>query len=160
MLCRSWKGQRNVGWWGSFLDASDSCYGGKGVPEGAEDLYLSTHEQEAKLWELCATVCLAPLGPTRIAVALELIGAQAARRSEHRDALDLLLRARATVVKPPTRENRAERIGTYERALEIDPGSIETQSWLANSLAGRVLSNMTETPEADLARAEELVERA
>ena len=122
--------------------------------------YLSTHEQEAKLWELCATVCLAPLGPTRIAVALELIGAQAARRSEHRDALDLLLRARATVVKPPTRENRAERIGTYERALEIDPGSIETQSWLANSLAGRVLSNMTETPEADLARAEELVERA
>jgi len=98
----------------------------------------------------------------RIAVALnlELIGAEAARRSEHPDALDLLLRARATAIRPATPEIRAERIAILERALAIDPGSIEAQSWLANALGGRVAANMTETPEADLARAEELVARA
>jgi adenylate cyclase len=98
----------------------------------------------------------------RIAVALnlELIGAEASRRSEHPDALDLLLRARAAAIRPPTPEIRAEWIAMFERALAIDPGSIEAQSWLANSLAGRVAANMTETPEADLARAEELVGRA
>jgi len=98
----------------------------------------------------------------RIAVALnlELIGAEAARRSEHPDALDLLLRARASLITPATPQIRAERIAILERALAIDPGSIEAQSWLANSLAGRVAANMTETPEADLARAEELVGRA
>jgi len=98
----------------------------------------------------------------RIAVALnlELIGAEAARRSEHPDALDLLLRARATAIRPATPEIRAERIAILERALAIDPGSIEAQSWLANALGGRVAANMTETPEADLARAEELVGRA
>jgi adenylate cyclase len=52
---------------------------------------------------------------TRIAVALnlELIGAEAARPIEHPDALDYILRARATTAKPPTRENRAERITMY-----------------------------------------------
>jgi len=98
----------------------------------------------------------------RIAVALnlELIGAEAARRSEHPDALDLMLRARATAIRPATPEIRAERIAILERALAIDPGSIEAQSWLANALGGRVAANMTETPEVDLARAEELVARA
>jgi TolB-like protein len=98
----------------------------------------------------------------RIAVALnlEMIGAEAARRSEHPDTLDLLLRARAAAIRPATPEIRAERIAMFERALAIDPGSIEAQSWLANSLAGRVAANMTEKPAADLARAEELVARA
>jgi TolB-like protein len=49
---------------------------------------------------------------TRIAVALdlELIGAEAARPSEHPDALDYILRARAAWLKQPTREIRQERI--------------------------------------------------
>ena len=72
----------------------------------------------------------------------------------------MLLRARASLITPATPQIRAERIAILERALAIDPGSIEAQSWLANSLAGRVAANMTETPEADLARAEELVARA
>ena len=97
----------------------------------------------------------------RIAVALnlELIVAEAARRSEHPDALDLLLRARAAAIRPATPEIRAEQIAILERALAMDPGSIEVQSRLAASLAGRVSANMTETPKADLARAEELVAR-
>jgi TolB-like protein/Flp pilus assembly protein TadD len=99
---------------------------------------------------------------TRIAVALnlELIGAEAARSTERPDALDYILRARAAAVKPPSRENRAERISMYERALALDPGSIEAQSWLANALAGRVLANMTDTAAADILRAEGLAGRA
>jgi adenylate cyclase len=99
---------------------------------------------------------------TRIAVALnlELIDAEAARPVARPDAMDYILRARAAAAKPPTRENRAERITMYEHALALDAGSIEAQSWLANSLAGRVLANMTDTADADLSRAEQLVERA
>jgi TolB-like protein/class 3 adenylate cyclase len=99
---------------------------------------------------------------TRIAVALnlELISVEAARPSEHPDALDYVLRARALWLKPPTREIRAKRNMLYERALALDPGSIEAQSRLAASLAGRVLANMTDTREADLSRAEDLATRA
>jgi TolB-like protein/class 3 adenylate cyclase/Flp pilus assembly protein TadD len=99
---------------------------------------------------------------TRIAIALnlELIDAEATRPVGRLDAWDYILRARAAAAKPPTRENRAERIAMYERALALDGGSIEAQSWLANSLSGRVLANMTDTAEADISRSEELVERA
>jgi adenylate cyclase len=99
---------------------------------------------------------------TRIAVALnlELIGAEAARPTEHPDALDYVLRARAASLKQPTREIRAERITMYERALALEPGSIETQSWMAILLAGRVLDNMTDTAAADIVRAEGLVGQA
>jgi adenylate cyclase len=99
---------------------------------------------------------------TRIAVALELelIGAEAARPSEHPDALDYILRARAAWLKQPTREIRQERITMYERALTLDPGSVEAQSRLASLLAGRVLDNMTETDAADIARAERLAGQA
>jgi TolB-like protein len=99
---------------------------------------------------------------TRIAVALnlELIGAEAARPTEHPDALDYILRARAARLKPPTREIRAEQISLYERALALDPDSVETQSGMAGALAGRVLANMTDTVEADVLRAENLAARA
>ena len=99
---------------------------------------------------------------TRIAVALnlELISVEAARPSEHPDALDYILRARASRLKPPTREIHTKRNMLYERALVLDPGSIEAQSRLAASLAGRVLANMTDTREADLSRAEDLATRA
>jgi adenylate cyclase len=99
---------------------------------------------------------------SRIAVALnlEIIGAEAARPAEHPDALDYILRARALWLKPPTREIRAERITMYHRALALDPGSVEAQSWLASMLAGRVLDNMTDTAAADIARAEGLAGQA
>jgi adenylate cyclase len=99
---------------------------------------------------------------SRIAVALniELIAAEAARPTEHPDALDYILRARAAAVKAPSRENRAERIAMYERALALDPDSVEAQSWLATALAGRVLANATNTADADVLRAEGLAARA
>jgi adenylate cyclase len=99
---------------------------------------------------------------TRIAVALnlKLMDAEAARPSQHPDALDYILRARAARLKPPTREIRSEEISLYERALALDPDSVEAQSGMARALAGRILANMTDTVEADVMRAEDLATRA
>ena len=99
---------------------------------------------------------------SRIAVALnlELVGAEAARPTEHPDALDYILRGRAALTKPPSRDNYAEAISLFERALALDPRSVEAQSWLASALAGRVLDGMTDSAAADIARAEGLVGQA
>jgi TolB-like protein/Flp pilus assembly protein TadD len=94
------------------------------------------------------------------ALNLELVIAEAARNTEHPDALDYVLRGRATYLKPVTDDTHAEAIDWYERALVADPGSVEAQSSLASSLAGRVLDGMTDTPTADVHRAEELLRSA
>src|SRR6202011_5421589 len=53
---------------------------------------------------------------SRIAVALnlELLSAEAARPTDDPDALDYVLRGRAAVSKPSTRDNLAEAIGLFE----------------------------------------------
>jgi TolB-like protein/Flp pilus assembly protein TadD len=98
----------------------------------------------------------------RIAVALdlELVAAEAARPTEHPGALDCIFRGRSAHRKPPAHGNYAEIIGLFERALVLDPGSVEAQSWLAMALADRVLDNMTDTAAADMARAEGLAGQA
>jgi adenylate cyclase len=98
----------------------------------------------------------------RIAITLnlELIGAEAARPTEHPEALDYILRGRAMQFRPNSRELCAEAISLYERALTLDPESVEAQTQLANMLVGRVIDLMTDTAPADLARAEELVSQA
>jgi TolB-like protein len=99
---------------------------------------------------------------SRIAIALnlELIDAEAARPTENPDALDYILRGRAQNSKPPTRENYAARISLYERALALDPRSVEAQSLLAGMLIARAHDEMAEDPAADVARAEKLIEQA
>ena len=97
---------------------------------------------------------------SRIALNLELIGAEAARPTEHPDALDYILRGRAASLKPRTRDNYAEAISLFERALALDPQSVEAQSRLASALAARVMSGMTDSAAADIARAEGLVGQA
>jgi adenylate cyclase len=99
---------------------------------------------------------------SRIAVALdlELIGAEAARPTEHPDALDYILQGRAAHSKPQTPDRYAETISLFERALALDPRSVEAQSRLAVALTGRVLDQMTASTAADIARAEELVRQA
>ena len=94
----------------------------------------------------------------RIAVALdlELVDAAAARPIERPDTRDYILRGRAARLKPPSRENRAEAIALFERALALDQESVAAQSWLAIELTARVLDFMTGTAAADIARAEEL----
>jgi adenylate cyclase len=99
---------------------------------------------------------------SRIAVALnlELIGAEAARPTDNPDALDYILRGRAASLEPPSRENRAEAIGLFERALALDPQSVEAQSRLATALTARVLDGMTASRAVDIERAERLVMHA
>jgi adenylate cyclase len=99
---------------------------------------------------------------SRIAVTLnlELVGAEAARPAEHPDALDYILRGRAAYEMPLSRVRYAELIILYERALALDPHSVEAQSFLAVALASRVQSGMGDSPSADIARAEALVRQA
>jgi adenylate cyclase len=99
---------------------------------------------------------------SRIAVALdqELISSEAARPMEQPDALDYILRGRAVLYKPPSRYNYAEAIRLFERALDLDPRSVDAQSWLAGALAGRILENMSDSVAADLTSAEALITQA
>jgi adenylate cyclase len=102
---------------------------------------------------------------TRIAVALgsELIIAAAARSTDNPDVLDYIFRGRAALSKPPTRENYAEAIEFFQRALELDARSVEAQSMLAIAYLRRVLDNLNDSAAsaaADIARAEELVGQA
>jgi tetratricopeptide (TPR) repeat protein len=63
-------------------------------------------------------------------------------------------------LKPLSRANHAEAVSLLERALALDPRSVEAQSRLAGTLAGRVMDNMTDSPAADMRRAQELVGQA
>jgi TolB-like protein/DNA-binding winged helix-turn-helix (wHTH) protein len=67
---------------------------------------------------------------TRIAIALDLalIDVEAARPKQNPDVLDYVLRGLAALNKPPTRENYAEAMSAFERALTVDPGSVDARS--------------------------------
>ena len=99
---------------------------------------------------------------SRISVALgsELVIAAATQPTKHPDAVDYIFRGRAALSKPPTRDNYAAAIGLFERALALDPGSVEAQSLLAIALVRRVLDNMSGLAAVDIARAEGLVGQA
>lgn len=95
-----------------------------------------------------------------IALNLELVAAEATRPTTQPEAADYILRARAVMMSAPSYESRQHAISLYERALTLDPHSIEAQIRLASVLIGRVLDDMTKTPTGDVERAEELLERA
>jgi TolB-like protein/Flp pilus assembly protein TadD len=99
---------------------------------------------------------------SRIAVALnlELLSAEAARTTERPDVLEYILRGRAAWNKPPSRDRDAEVISLYERALALDPRSVDAQSWLAAVISGRVLNGMSDSAAADIKRAEGLAAQA
>jgi TolB-like protein len=99
---------------------------------------------------------------SRIAIALnvELTTLEAARATEHPDALDYIFRGRAAMYKPFSRDNYAEAIGLFERALALDPRSVEAQSSLATALMARVADNMSGSAAADIVRADGLVGKA
>jgi adenylate cyclase len=96
-------------------------------------------------------------GRIAIALDLELLKREAARPSENPDAFEYVLRARAGYIRDSTRERFAEVIGLCESALALDPGSIQARGLLAQTLSSRVLDQMTDTPAADLERAEALI---
>jgi TolB-like protein len=90
----------------------------------------------------------------------ELIAMAAARPSEHPDSHDFVLRGRAAMLKPTSRDSYTEMITLFERALTLDPQSVEAQTYLASALANRTLIGVTDTAAADVARAARLVDRA
>jgi len=94
------------------------------------------------------------------ALGVELIAAEAARSTEHPDAVDYILRGRAVLLRPRTPDTYWEAINLFEHALELDPQSVEAQSRLANSLENRASYGMTNSAPADLARAEMLTDQA
>src|ERR1700738_2571083 len=96
---------------------------------------------------------------SRIAVTLnlELVTAEAARPTEHPEAMDYILRGRAVRAKGPARENYAESFSLFERALALDPSSVDAKSYLALTLVNRVLDNMTHSSGTDIARAGGLI---
>jgi tetratricopeptide (TPR) repeat protein len=99
---------------------------------------------------------------SRIAIELnlELIAAETARPAESADALDYILRGHAAMYKPRLRETVTEAIGLFERALALDPGSIEAQSLLATMLVGRVLDFGGSSDDTDIRCAEALAAEA
>ena len=99
---------------------------------------------------------------SRIAVALnlEVVRFEAARPTEHPDALDYILRGRAVRNEGSTRENFSESIRLLEKALDLDPDSVDARAFLAYVLVGRVLELMTDAAASDIERAERLVDEA
>ena len=59
--------------------------------------------------------------------------------------------------KPRTRDGYAEAVDLFERALVLDPRSLEAQGRLVIALTSRVLDQMTASAAADIARAETLI---
>jgi TolB-like protein len=91
---------------------------------------------------------------------IELIAAEAARPTDNPEALDYIFRGRAVRLRPNSRDVYAQAVSMFERALALDPRSVEAQSLLASALATRMLDGVTDSEAADLARAEGLVNRA
>ena len=92
----------------------------------------------------------------------ELVGAEAARRTERADALDYILRGRAAYFKlgRDVRENDLEALAFFERALALDPDSVEAKSWVALELAQGRIAARAGSDAADLKRSERLADEA
>jgi TolB-like protein/DNA-binding winged helix-turn-helix (wHTH) protein len=99
---------------------------------------------------------------SRIAVTLnlELLAAEAARPTGNPDALEYILRGRAAFYGLLSRDRYAEAVSLFERALTLDPQSVEAQSWLAIVLIGRVLDGMADSAAADITRADGLARQS
>jgi tetratricopeptide (TPR) repeat protein len=89
-----------------------------------------------------------------------LISAETARTTERPDALDYLLRGRAVLGTGSVRENVEKAVDLFERALALDPSSVEAQSRLANALGNRAAQKDPAAAAVDVRRAEELIAQA
>jgi adenylate cyclase len=90
----------------------------------------------------------------------QLAIAEARRPTDNPDALDFLLRGRAVMTRPISRENNDEALKLFETALALDPKAVDAAAWLSVALTVRVTDELSTDPDADLQRAERLVEQA
>ncbi len=91
---------------------------------------------------------------------LELVGVEAARLTDHPDALDYIFRGRAALAQPASKENYGIATGFFEQALALEPRSVEVRNLLAATLVAQVLDDFSGSPDSDLARADTLVAQA
>jgi tetratricopeptide (TPR) repeat protein len=96
---------------------------------------------------------------TEVRVYHEFLVWEGSRSTENLDALDYILRGRAAQI-PFDCDNYAEAIGSFDRALEVDPQSAKAQGWLSDALARRVIDEMTTAAAADITRAAGLAAQA
>jgi TolB-like protein/DNA-binding winged helix-turn-helix (wHTH) protein/Flp pilus assembly protein TadD len=94
------------------------------------------------------------------ALNVEMVNGAAGRLTEHSDPLDYILRGRAATNQPSSPAGFAEQARLFERALSLDPGSVDAMTLLATVHAQRTLEAMTDSPTTDIARAEELIGKA
>src|SRR4029077_5888144 len=87
----------------------------------------------------------------RIARALQsqLAIAESRRPTARPDALDYILRGRAVLTRPISRENNEEAVSLFEAALELDPQSADAAAWLAAALVVRVVDDFSDLPNDD-----------
>jgi adenylate cyclase len=90
----------------------------------------------------------------------QLALAEARRPTDNPDALDYILRGRAVLTRPISKENTEEALALFQAALAHDPNSGDAAAWLAIALTVRVSDEFSDTPEADLQRAEQLAGQA
>lgn len=95
----------------------------------------------------------------RIARALQtqLLITEAGRAIDNPDAQDYILRGRAALTKPISRETYAEAESLFEKALALDPRAPEAQIGLARVLVSRVLDDLSKSSSADIECADDLV---
>jgi adenylate cyclase len=98
----------------------------------------------------------------RIANALQgqLAIAESRRPTDNPDAVDYILRGRAVLTNPISRENYDKAEEYFAKALALDPRSVDAAAWLAVALTVRVTDELSDDPEADLHRAEQLAGQA
>jgi adenylate cyclase len=98
----------------------------------------------------------------RIAAALQsqLAIAESRRPTDNPDALDYILRGRAVLANPISRENYDKAEEYFRKALALDPRSVDAAAWLAVALTVRVTDELSDDPEGDLQHAEQLAGQA
>ena len=133
---------------------------------------LSDAESGAQLWAesldepLADLAGLTRLVTLRIARALDdrLYAAAAERvrteRPQDPNVVDLVLRARALLSLPRSRESVAQGRRLYERALALDEGSADAQAGLALTLVDAVSFGLSQDRDGDLELAEAHASRA
>jgi TolB-like protein/class 3 adenylate cyclase len=99
---------------------------------------------------------------SRIAIALnlELMRAEAARPTDNPNAMDYIFKGRAALAKGNPGASAAEAIPLFERALALDPRSVEAQSRLAQALVFHGQDAAPDAARSDFKRAEVLIEQA
>jgi len=93
-----------------------------------------------------------------------LIAAAGQRLEEEKrldpDARDLVMRGRALYTRPLSTANLRQAFEVFERALAIDPGSVDARIGIANVLVGNILQGWSTSVQQDEARAEQLLDEA